>query len=119
MARAKNTKRSDGRLQSKVYLGDGKYKYVYADTQRELDLLYLAVKLKIGKGIDVSAERDTFGEWAERWLRKKKGKISEGRYQTYAIRVKKMDDISNIPISELSVRISLINIPPMEQRIRH
>ena len=103
MARAKNTKRSDGRLQSKVYLGDGKYKYVYADTQRELDRKVQEVKLKIGKGIDVSAERDTFGEWAERWLRKKKGKISEGRYQTYAIRVKKMDDISNIPISELSV----------------
>ena len=98
MARAKNTKRSDGRLQSKVYLGDGKYKYVYADTQRELYRKVQEVKLKIGKGIDVSAERDTFGEWAERWLRKKKGKISEGRYQTYAIRVKKMDDISNIPI---------------------
>lgn len=103
MARAKNAKRSDGRLQSKIYLGDGKYKYVYADNQRELDRKVQEVKIKIGKGIDISAERDTFGKWAERWLKKKKGKISEGRYQTYAIRVKKMDDISNIPISELTV----------------
>lgn len=39
MARAVNTKRSDGRLQSKIYLGvvDGKakYKYVYASTQKQ------------------------------------------------------------------------------------
>ena len=43
-----------------------------AVSQRELDRKVQEVKLKIGKGIDVSAERDTFGEWAERWLRKKK-----------------------------------------------
>jgi len=103
MARTKNIKRSDGRLQSKIYLGDGKYKYVYAETQKELDRKIQEVKLKIGKGIDISAERDTFGVWAERWLRKKKGKVSDGRYQTYAIRVKKMDAICHIPISELSV----------------
>ena len=30
MARMKNTARADGRVQSRVYLGDGKYKYVYA-----------------------------------------------------------------------------------------
>ena len=47
MARAKNTKRSDGRLQSKVYLGDGKYKYVYANTQRELDRKVQEVKFQL------------------------------------------------------------------------
>lgn len=103
MPRAKKTKRADGRLRSKVYLGDGKYKYVYAETQRELDRKVQEVRLKIGKGIDITAERDTFGQWAERWLRKKKGKISDGRYQTYDIRVRKMEDISCIPISELTV----------------
>ena len=36
MPRMKNKARSDGRLQSRVYLGDGKYKYVYAATQKEL-----------------------------------------------------------------------------------
>lgn len=51
MARAKNTKRSDGRLQSKVYLGDGKYKYVYADTQRELDRKVQEVKLKSARAL--------------------------------------------------------------------
>lgn len=65
MARNKNSKRSDGRLQSKVYLGvvDGKakYKYVYAATQKELNAKIDEVKLQLGKGLDVSAQRDTFG----------------------------------------------------------
>ena len=103
MPRMKNQKRSDGRVQSKVYLGNGKYKYVYAENNKELAEKVQEVKLRLGKGIDVSAERDTFGTWAERWLRKKQGKISDGRYQTYAIRVKKLDSISSIPISELNV----------------
>ena len=78
----KNQKRSDGRLQSKVYLGDGKYKYVYAATQKELNKKIDEIKLKIGKGIDVTADRDTFGEWAERWLKLKKSEVSNGRYNT-------------------------------------
>ena len=83
MPRAKKTKRADGRLRSKVYLGDGKYKYVYAETQRELDRKVHEVKAKIGKGIDISAERDTFGEWAKLWLENKQPEISAKRYAAY------------------------------------
>ena len=82
-----NARRSDGRVQSKIYLGNGKYKYVYAQNQKELQKKIAEVKTKLGKGLDVSAERDTFGAWADRWLALKKGKISNGRYQSYQYRV--------------------------------
>ena len=36
MAKMKNTARKDGRVQSKVYIGNGKYKYVYAANNKEL-----------------------------------------------------------------------------------
>lgn len=58
----KNTKRNDGRLQNKVYIGGGKYKYVYASTNKELTQKVQELKLRIGKGIDITAERDTFDE---------------------------------------------------------
>lgn len=101
MARAKNTKRSDGRLQSKVYLGDGKYKYVYANTQRELDRKVQEVKLKIGKGVDVSAERDTFGEWAELWLSSKQPEISVKRYAAYAGNLNRLEALMPMQISKI------------------
>lgn len=105
MARVKNSKRPDGRLQSKVYLGvvDGKakYKYVYAATQKELNAKINEVKLQLGKGIDVSAQRDTFGEWAQRWLKLKKIEISDKKYKTYEAKEKYIDHLYNIPISKI------------------
>lgn len=98
-----NTRRSDGRVQSKIYLGNGKYKYVYAQNQKELQKKIAEVKTKLGKGLDVSAERDTFGAWADRWLALKKGKISNGRYQSYRYRVDKLSDLSNVPITKINV----------------
>lgn len=97
----KNQKRSDGRLQSKIYLGGGKYKYVYASTQKELNKKIDEVKLKIGKGIDVTADRDTFGEWAERWLKLKKSEVSNGRYNTYTYRVQNLTTLERINISKI------------------
>ena len=62
MARIKNKARSDGLLKSKIYLGtkDGRkqYKYVYAQSQRELERKVTEQKIKLGKGIDLTAERD-------------------------------------------------------------
>lgn len=97
----KNQKRSDGRLQSKVYLGDGKYKYVYAATQKELNKKIDEVKLKIGKGIDVTADRDTFGDWAEKWLKLKKTEVSNGRYNTYTYRVRNLKPMERVNISKI------------------
>lgn len=98
MARIKNIRRADGRLQSKIYLGviDGrrKYKYVYARTQKELNQKVDEVKIKLGKGLDILAQRDTFGEWAERWLRLKKTEVSPHRYYVYECRVKNLSPIA-------------------------
>ena len=101
MGKMKNTKRSDGRVKSKIYLGNGKYKYVYASNNRELEAKVQEVKLKLGKGIDVTAERDTFGEWAERWLKLKKTEVSEKRYEAYFYALNKLTPIINIPISKI------------------
>lgn len=94
MAKMKNKRRSDGRLQSKIYLGivDGKrkYKYVYANTQKELNTKVNEIKLQLGKGLDVLAQRDTFGEWAERWLRLKKTEVSPHRYYIYECRIRNL-----------------------------
>lgn len=97
----KNTKRKDGRVKASVYLGKGKYKYVYASNNRELDRKVQEIKLQLGKGIDVSAERDTFGQWAERWLKLKKLEVSNGRYNTYSYRVKNLEPIASMQIGKI------------------
>lgn len=101
MGRTKNKARSDGRLQSKVYLGDGRYRYVYAATNKELQEKINDIKLKLGKGIDVTADRDTFGYWAEKWLKLKKLEVSNGRYVAYTSRLKNLESINLIPVSKL------------------
>lgn len=97
----KNTKRKDGRLQSKIYIGNGKYKYVYASSSRELEKKVQEVKLKLGKGIDVSAQHDTFGEWAERWLKFKQPEISAKRYAAYQYNVNHFENLYDVPISKI------------------
>lgn len=105
MPRAKNAKRSDGRLQAKVYLGiiDGKakYKYVYASTQKELNAKIDEIKLQIGKGLDVSAQRDTFGEWAKRWLKLKKTEVSDHRLYIYECRIKNLSSLNFMEIPKI------------------
>lgn len=105
MAKVKNKKREDGRLQSKVYIGnvDGKakYKYVYAQTQKELEKKVLEVKISLGKGINVSAQNDTFGEWLEQWLKLKKVEISDKKYKSYLYKKSYLKNILNIPITKI------------------
>mgnify|MGYP000847431538 CR=1 FL=1 len=87
MPKRRNSKRKDGRIPVQVYLGraDGKrrYKTVYGKTQKEANEKALEVKLQLKKGIDVTAEQDTFGQWAERWLKLKSGSVSASQYATY------------------------------------
>ena len=105
MPRIKNKARTDGRLQSKVYIGtvDGKakYKYVYADTQKELEAKVLEVKLQLGKGLDLTAQRDTFGEWTKRWLKLKKTEISDKKYRTYEAKEKYLEHLYFCPVSKI------------------
>lgn len=101
----KNKKRPDGRLQAKVYIGkkDDKkqYKYVYAGNSKELEKKVQEIKLKLGKGLDVTAERDTFGAWGEKWLKLKKSEVSAGRYATYSARYANLSDIYEYQISKV------------------
>lgn len=107
MPRAKNKKRSDGRLQAKVYLGaqDGKakYKYVYASTQKELDAKVLDVKIALTKGLDVTANNDKFGFWRKQWLKLKKNTVSAQRYNSYESISKKLAPLDNSVIIKLTV----------------
>lgn len=103
MAKIKNKARSDGRVQSKVYIGGGKYKYVYAANNKELQEKVTELKTKLGKGIDVMAERDSFAYWAEKWLKLKKVQVSYGRYKSYERKINTLESIAHIPVSKLRV----------------
>ena len=101
----KNKKRPDGRIKSKVYIGqvNGKpqYKYVYAKNNRELEQKIQEVKTKLGKGLDMTVERDSFKYWAEQWLKLKKTDVSAGRYATYSARLKNLECLYPYQISKL------------------
>lgn len=101
MPRTRNKKREDGRLQSKVYLGNGKYKYVYAATNKELQQKIDDIKMKLGKGIDVSAENDTFGYWSDRWIELKRMDVTEKRWRSYDSRRHYLDELAYQPIGKI------------------
>ena len=72
MPKSRVTQRKDGRYAMQIYLGrkpDGGriYKTVYGQTPKEVENKALEVRLLLKKGIDVTAERDTFGYWADQW----------------------------------------------------
>lgn len=103
----KNKKRADGRLQAQVYIGlengKQKYKYVYAKTNKELEKKVQEIKTKLGKGMDMTAERDSFKYWAEKWLKLKKTEVSTGRYSSYSARLKNLQRLYGYDISKLRV----------------
>lgn len=97
----KNKKRSDNRLQSKVYLGNGEYKYVYAKTQKELEKKVAELKLKLNKGFDISESNSTFEFWAQIWLKGKKVTLSAGRFEVCKYRLNNLASIQNYPINKI------------------
>lgn len=84
MSKRSNTTRSDGRIAVQVYIGrvDGKrrYKTVYGKTQKEADQKAQEIKIALGKGLDVTREKDTFGKWADRLLQIKKNTVCAKQY---------------------------------------
>lgn len=101
MPRMKNTARKDGRVQSKVYIGDGKYKYLYAANNKELQEKVTELKTKLGKGIDLAAENDTFGYWSDRWIELKKMDVSAKRWSSYEYRRHYLDELASYPICKV------------------
>jgi len=92
MARKKNKIRDDGRYAVQVYLGldeNGKrrYKTVYGRTQAEAELKAQDMKVAMRKGLDINADRDTFGDWAKRWLKIKTPEVSHGQIAAYIPRI--------------------------------
>lgn len=84
MSRKSNATRTDGRIAVQVYIGrvDGKrrYKTVYGKTQKEADQKAQEIKIALGKGLDVTHEKDTFGQWADRLLQIKKIMVCDHQY---------------------------------------
>lgn len=87
MAKAK--KRADGRYCAQIYLGrdeSGKrqYKSVYARSPAELKEKETAVRLQLGRGLDVLSQRDSFATWADDWLLiKEAAQITERQKENY------------------------------------
>lgn len=106
MAKKKNVKRTDGRIAVQVYLGmvDGKrrYKTVYGKKQGEADEKALQIKLSMRKGLDVTAERDTFGEWAERFrVAKATDGISNSQMNSYKNYCNILSPLNSIQIGKI------------------
>lgn len=97
----KYTRRPDGRYQSKVSLGAGQYKYVYAKSVKELEAKLKQIYTQLGKGLDIAAQRDTFGNWSQRWLRLKQAEVSPHRYYVYQCRVHNLSDLENMEVSKI------------------
>lgn len=84
-AKSRVKKRPDGRYMMQIYLGmvDGKRKYksVYGASVKEVENKAQEVRVSLGKGLDIAAERDTFAEWSEKYLVLKAGSVSAGHYK--------------------------------------
>lgn len=104
MSRKQNKRRSDGRIAVQVYLGtvDGKRKYktVYGNTQKEADEAARQLKISLHKGIDITAEHDSFDDWAKRFL-KTKTDISEGQYKNYKACIDHLSPIARMQIGKI------------------
>jgi integrase len=99
-------KKGNKPIRKRVYLGkdsEGKllYKSVTGKTQEEADEKALQIKISRRKGIDVTADRDSFKKWADRWLATKKGDVSNGRYNIYKYAVDKFESLWYMPIIKI------------------
>lgn len=100
-------KRSDGLYHKQLYLGkdsNGKniYKSVYGKTKKETEQKADEIKIKLKKGIDVSASYETFGYWAEIWKSLKASDVSSGMMTAYQSMIDHLKPISSIPINKIS-----------------
>ncbi|MBR2867830.1 MAG: tyrosine-type recombinase/integrase [Clostridia bacterium] len=101
--------RSDGRFAIQVYLGKDengkrKYKTVYGKTQKEAQKKADELRASLGKGIDITKEKDTFEEWAKLFLSSQKNKLSESEYNTKKKRIEYFYSyIGGVPLKSIKV----------------
>ena len=105
MAKKKNVIREDGRIAVQVYIriidGKRKYKTVYGATQKEADRKALLVKMAMKKGLDINTERDTLGQWSDRFLSSKKLDVSASQMVSYNSYVRHLSVLDYLPISKV------------------
>ena len=114
MPKTKYKRRSDGRYRKQIQVGytkDGKpkYKYIYADTVRELENKVMTYKQNLNNGFIPSDENITLFQWAVKWLEIYKSGQSYNTYNHYKHMVYKhigKSCIANIPINKIK-RIDL------------
>ena len=110
MAKSRNKRRADGRIAVQVYIGRDKetgkrkYKTVYGATQKEADEKAMQAKIKLQKGIDLSAERDTFGQWKARFLvAKESDGVGHSQMDSYKCYCRHLSMLDDIPIYKISL----------------
>ncbi len=101
-------RRKDGRYFARIYLGldennRKQFKYIYGKTKAEVKSKEAEIRLKTNKGIDITAEQDTFGCWRERWLKVKKDILTENQYNSYRTYLKHYDTLNNRKLCKLTV----------------
>jgi len=105
MAKKKNTVRADGRIAVQVYLGEfegkRKYKTVYGKNQKEAEAKAQELKSSMYRGIDITADRDTFELWMEAWCALKSTEVTYGRMESYKRSLKKYEPLYSLPITRL------------------
>lgn len=101
---AKLTKRADGRYYVQVLIGRDKsgkkkYKSVYGATQKEAQRKADELRAALGKGIDISAQRDTFRQWRERWIASKT--CGAGQLTAYKANINHLSELDYMEIGKI------------------
>lgn len=94
-------KRPDGRYQTRVAIGGGKYKYVSASSQKELNKKIADIKACLDSGLDMFSARDTFGKWGAAWLSGKEHTVGHRTYLTYKAQYKRFEPLYSRLITNL------------------
>lgn len=100
-------KRKDGRYQTSVYLGivDGKQKnvLVYGRTQKECREAATELKLKARKGIDITADRITWGDWVQAWKKARQFTKSERQLNDDSYYLKHFEVLNTYSLNKLQI----------------
>ena len=101
---AKLIKRADGRYRLQIYIGRDKngkriYKTVYGNTQKEVQHKADELRAALGKGIDISAQRDTFRQWRERWIASKT--CGAGQLAAYKANINHLSELDYMEIGKI------------------
>lgn len=82
MPKSKYTKRADGRYVTTITI-NGKRKFLYANSDTELDKKITELKHQKNNGIEIDDENLTFKQWAERWIELYKNDVSLATLDMY------------------------------------